>query len=112
MSLCLLVCWKIVGAYPYKQDAESLISRALICQMQLLRARQNLKVPAYSIQHGDSEQAKITNNIKGEPREKTDHRRGMNPGAEAGGRLQSVPQLLKVCFRSAREVAFMMCLRK
>ena len=44
-SLCLLVCWKIVGAYPYKQDAESLISRALICQMQLLRARQNLKVP-------------------------------------------------------------------
>lgn len=71
-SLCLLVCWKIVGAYPYKQDAESLISRALICQMQLLRARQNLKVPAYSIQHGDSEQAKITNNIKGEPREKTD----------------------------------------
>lgn len=42
-SLCLLVCWKIVGAYPYKQDAESLISRALICQMQLLRARQNLK---------------------------------------------------------------------
>lgn len=46
-SLCLLVMVIFLledGAYPYKQDADSRMSRALICQMQLLKARQNLQV--------------------------------------------------------------------